>query len=74
VAFRADVPDIGSGGNNLPPIFGCELGVLAWFHAGLGTRRSLWRALAYIGAPWSMKMGNIPSPQRYDVGTYDTPP
>jgi hypothetical protein len=21
-----------------------------------------------------MKMGNIPSPQRYDVGAYDTPP
>jgi hypothetical protein len=27
-----------------------------------------------IGAPRSMKMGNIRSPRRYDVGAYDTPP
>jgi hypothetical protein len=25
------------------------------------------------GAPRSMKMGNIPSPWRYDTGTYHTP-
>jgi hypothetical protein len=36
--------------------------------------RGLKRGLAYIGAPRSMKMGNIRSPSRYDVGGYGTLP
>jgi hypothetical protein len=32
------------------------------------------RAKSRSGAPRSMKMGNIPSLERYDVGACDTPP
>jgi hypothetical protein len=44
-----------------------------WPDAALSDHRQRYRIKSYSGAPRPMKMGNIASPWRYDVGTHVTP-